>query len=88
MNAVIPGYNIAQAGLAAGFSALQIKKIIAGEGPSVDGGGVDDEVVETNTPSPQLLSGAFTLEGAQAPEPLRAYVVTDEMTNSQNQLAK
>ena len=88
LNAVIPGYNFAQAGLAAGFSALQIQKILAGEGPSKDGGGGGgDTTIEANTPSPELLSGAFTLEGANAPEPLRAYVVTDEMTNSQNQLA-
>jgi len=87
LNAVIPGYNFAQAGLAAGFSALQIKKIIAGEGPSEGGGGGGQEEITANTPSPELLSGAFSLEGANAPEPLRAYVVTDEMTDSQNQLA-
>ena len=38
-------------------------------------------------PAPQMMSGAFELSGGQAPEPLRAYVLTDEMTNSQNQLA-
>ena len=30
---------------------------------------------------------AFELSGGVEPEPTRAYVVTDEMTNSQNQLA-
>jgi hypothetical protein len=34
-----------------------------------------------------MMSGAFELTGGEAPEPLRAYVLTDEMTNSQNQLA-
>ena len=34
-----------------------------------------------------MMSGAFDLTGGQAPEAVRAYVVTDEMTNSQNQLA-
>ena len=38
-------------------------------------------------PAPQMMSGAFELSGGVAPEPTRAYVVTDEMTNSQNQLA-
>ena len=33
------------------------------------------------------MSGAFTLGDGQAPDAMRAYVVTDEMTNSQNQLA-
>jgi len=88
LNAVIPGYNFAQAGLAAGFAAMNIQKILAGEGPSEgdDGGGGEEEVVNT-TPAPQMLSGSFNLEGATAPEPLRAFVVTDDLTNSQNQLA-
>jgi hypothetical protein len=34
-----------------------------------------------------MMSGAFELSGGVEPEPTRAYVVTDEMTNSQNQLA-
>jgi hypothetical protein len=39
------------------------------------------------TPSPQMVGGAFELGGGVTPEPLRAYVLTDEMSNSQNQLA-
>lgn len=46
--------------------------------PSTGGGG---------TPAPQMMSGAFELTGGVEPEPTRAYVVTDDMTNSQNQLA-
>jgi hypothetical protein len=38
-------------------------------------------------PSPQMMSGAFELGGGIKPEPMKAFVVTDEMTNSQNQLA-
>ena len=34
-----------------------------------------------------MMSGAFELSGGVAPEAMKAYVVTDEMTNSQNQLA-
>tara|TARA_R100000654_G_C2672065_1_gene126213 strand:+ start:108 stop:653 length:546 start_codon:yes stop_codon:yes gene_type:complete len=51
------------------------------------GGGGSSPSVSTQTPAPQMMSGAFELTGGQAPEPLRAYVVTDEMTNSQHQLA-
>jgi hypothetical protein len=51
------------------------------------GGGGGVVAAETQTPAPQMMSGAFELSGGQAPEPLRAYVLTDEMTNSQNQLA-
>ena len=39
------------------------------------------------TPAPQMMSGAFDISGGVAPEPLEAYVLTDSMTNSQNQLA-
>ena len=34
-----------------------------------------------------MMSGAFELGGGIAPEPVKAFVVTDEMSNSQNQLA-
>jgi len=84
ITALFPAYPVIQAGLAAAFSAAQIKKISAGEGPE---GTVPQTGGTDTTPSPQMMTGAFTLEGAEAPEPLRAYVVTDEMTNSQNQLA-
>ena len=80
---VIPGYQFIQAGLAAGFAAQNIRKIAAGEPPSDTGG---DGGVDT-TPAPAMMGGAFTLGEAAAPEPVRAFVVTDEMTNSQNQLA-
>ena len=41
-----------------------------------------------NVPAPEFFSGGFDLEGATTEqEPLQAYVLTDEMTNSQNQLA-
>ena len=42
---------------------------------------------DTTTPAPQMMSGAFELSGGVEPEATKAYVVTDEMTNSQNQLA-
>ena len=40
-----------------------------------------------STPAPQMMSGAFDISGGVAPEATKAYVVTDEMSNSQNQLA-
>ena len=47
---------------------------------SVGGGG-------GGAPAPQMMSGAFELGGGIEPEPVQAFVITDEMTNSQNQLA-
>ena len=46
--------------------------------PSTGGGGI---------PAPQMMSGAFDISGGVAPEATRAYVVTDEMSSSQAQLA-
>ena len=90
LTALFPAYPFIQAGAAATFSALQLRKIIAGEPASESGGGGGgggmSEVADT-TPAPQMLSGSFTLGQGQAPEPVKAFVVTDEMTNSQNQLA-
>ena len=83
--ALFPGYPLVQAGLAATFSALQISKILSGSKPDQSGGGGGGTTAQP--PAPQLQQGAFTLGEGLAPEPVKAFVVTDEMTNSQNQLA-
>jgi hypothetical protein len=53
----------------------------------VGSGGGGASAPATSTPAPQMMSGAFDISGGVAPEAAKAYVVTDEMTNSQNQLA-
>ena len=53
-----------------------------GSGGSASAAGATEQ-----PPSQTMVGGAFQLSGGQAPEPLKAFVVTDEMTNSQNQLA-
>ena len=81
-------YPIAMASAAGIFSAMNIAKIASGGGAG--GGGASAPSVPTasaQTPAPQMMSGAFELSGGVAPEPMKAFVVTDEMTNSQNQLA-
>ena len=39
------------------------------------------------TPAPEMMSGSFELGGGQEVEPLQAYVVSDEITDSQDALA-
>ena len=53
------------------------------------GGGVTASIPtpEAAPPSPDMMGGGFSLSGGEAPEPIKAFVVTDEMTNSQNQLS-
>jgi hypothetical protein len=54
----------------------------------VGGGGGGGSVGATaQTPAPQMMQGAFTLGGGIEPEPARAYVVSDDITNNQNKLA-
>ena len=86
ITALMPAYPFIQAGLAGAFSAIQIQKILSGS-PAGGGGGGGVTSVVPSTPAPQMMSGAFELTGGVEPEPTRAYVVTDDMTNSQNQLA-
>ncbi len=64
----------------------QAKQVLGSGG----GGGLTSPTAPSPSaqpPAPQMMSGAFELSGGVAPEAMRAYVVTDEMTNSQNQLA-
>ena len=80
----VAGFATGAAIVAAGLANLQ--KIYAtdvGDG----GGGGGGTITAAATPAPQMMSGAFELSGGVAPEAMKAYVVTDEMTNSQNQLA-
>jgi len=84
------GWINAAAIIAAGLANVQrivstpIEGSSGGGGGGGGGGGLNPP---TQTPAPQMMSGTFELGGGVAPEPVRAYVVTDEMTNSQNQLA-
>jgi len=77
------GWINAAAIIAAGLS--NVSKIMAVD---VGGGGGGGNVGSmSSTPAPQMMSGAFDISGGVAPEATKAYVVTDEMSNSQNQLA-
>ena len=77
------GFIQAAAIIAAGLANVQ--KIYSTPLPNSSGGG--GGITAPATPAPQMMSGAFELSGGTEPEAFRAYVVTDEMTNSQNQLA-
>jgi hypothetical protein len=79
-------YPITMAALAGVFAAVNIAKIASGSPASASGGGGGATAAAT-TPAPQMMSGAFELGGGVKPEPMKAFVVTDEMSNSQSQLA-
>ena len=80
----IAGVAAAAGIIASGLANVQtiLSTPIGGSGGGGGGGGA-----AAAAPAPQMMSGAFDLTGAVEPEPVKAFVVTDEMTSSQNQLA-
>jgi hypothetical protein len=76
------GPVLAAAAIAVGLQ--NVREIMKTDIPSSGGGG---SMSAPSTPAPQMMSGAFDISGGVAPEATKAYVVTDEMSNSQNQLA-
>ena len=79
-------FNIAQSVATGVMGAVAVQKILSTSPQSASAGGGGASATPT-VPAPQMMSGAFELGGGMAPEPVKAFVVTDEMTNSQNQLA-
>tara|TARA_R100001530_G_scaffold127423_1_gene96630 strand:- start:31 stop:1695 length:1665 start_codon:yes stop_codon:yes gene_type:complete len=74
----------AAAVIATGLANVQ--QIMQTEVPGGGGGG-SVPAANTETPAPEMLSGAFTLGGGVKPEPMQAYVVSDDITNNQDKLA-
>ena len=79
----VAGFATGAAVIAAGLN--NVRTIMTTDVPSSGGGG--GTVAAPSTPAPQMMSGAFDISGGVAPEATRAYVVTDEMSSSQAQLA-
>ena len=74
--------------IAAGMANIQ--QIMATDGGSGGGGGGAGGSIAAaapQAPAPEMLSGAFTLGGGVTPEPMQAYVVSDDITNNQDKLA-
>lgn len=87
---LMPAYPFIQAGLAGAFSAIQIQKILSGspaQGGAGGGGGGGVPAAAPQGPAPQTMGGSFELTGGTAPEPVQAYVVSDDVTNNQDKLA-
>jgi hypothetical protein len=80
----VGAYPITMAALAGVFAAANIAKIASGSPASPSDA---PPPPSTTTPAPQMMSGAFQLGGGVKPEPIKTFVVTDELSNSQSQLA-
>ena len=83
-----PAYPIIQAGLAAAFSAVQIKSILAVPKPSKGGGGASVSVPSQQPPAFNVVGAAPESQLAQTvagkeDKPVKAYVVSNDVTTAQ-----
>jgi len=74
-------YGLVQAGIHGAMGIAQIANIKSEKIGDVEGGGTTEPMTPAST-------GAFSLGGAIEQEPIKTYVVTDEMSDSQAQLAE
>lgn len=79
------GFVTGAAIIAQGLANVQ--SIMNTQVPGGGGGGGSAPSVATAQPAPQMMSGSFELSNTAAPEPMQAYVVSDDITNNQDKLA-
>lgn len=79
--------RLAMAGTVLATGLANVKSILSTKLPTGDSGGSIGGV-QAQAPAPQMLSGSFELGGNEEQKPLKAYVVTDEITDSQSGLSK
>tara|TARA_R100000664_G_scaffold2829_5_gene6782 strand:- start:858 stop:2414 length:1557 start_codon:yes stop_codon:yes gene_type:complete len=84
LSASPPPFNFVAAAAVVAAGLANVSKIYSTDS---GGGGGGTAPPASAGPAPQMMSGEFDLAGGIEPEPVKAYVVTDEMSNSQNQLA-
>ena len=80
-NNISAGLSIAAITAGAGVAMSKL-----GGGGSVGGGAIAN--TQSETPSPEMMGGSFELTGGRPDQPIQAYVVSDDITNSQNGLAQ
>ena len=68
-------------------SGLANVKSIMEQDVGTGGGGGSTPSVSAAPPAPEMMSGSFELTGGVKPEPVQAYVVSDDVTNNQDKLA-
>jgi hypothetical protein len=69
------------------MGAASIKTILSTSSATGGDGGGGGGGPDAAPPAPQMMSGAFELTGGQEVDPVQAYVVSDDITDSQNSLA-
>ena len=80
----VTGFVSAAAIIASGLS--NVKKIME-QDVGGGGGGGGAPSAGGAPPAPEMMSGSFELSGGVKPDPVQAYVVSDDVTNNQDKLA-
>jgi len=89
VTAAFPAYPVIQAGIAAGFGALQVSQILKTQTPGGGGGGGGMAAVSAPTPPSFNVVGAAPenqlaeVIGQQEDKPIQAFVVGSEVTSQQ-----
>lgn len=90
ITALFPAYPIVQAGLAAAFSAMQIKSILSTPKPSAGGGGGGGSQPSVPAPPSFNVVGASETSqlsqtiGEKEDKPVKAFVVSNDVTTAQS----
>ena len=79
------GFISGAAIIAAGMA--NVRKIMETDIPGAEGGGGGGIPGGGQEIAPQMMGGTFDLTGGLKPEPVQAYVVSDDITNNQDKLA-
>ena len=80
-------YNLVQSALNGIMGANAVSTILSTDPSGLGVAGVSTPTATAQPPAPQMMSGAFELTGGQETQPIQAYVVSDEITDTQNALA-
>ena len=81
-----PGLGVIAAGAAITAGFKNVQAILSTDESGGGGATPSTPSASSSPPAPQMMSGAFELTGGVEPEPIQAYVVSDEITASQNSL--
>ena len=79
----VAGFVSGAAIIAAGFANIQ--KIMSTPIPGSEGGSAGEGTAQT--PAPEMMSGSFEMPNLQGNKPIQAFVVSDQITDSQDGLA-
>ncbi len=85
----LPYYlKVANAASAGAMGIMNVKKILSTDVGNGGGGGITPSIdAGQQAPNQNFVGGSFDLSGGNTQQPIEAFVVTDNLTNSQDKLS-